>query len=211
MEKLSKSFLFAVICFCATPFLAMASTHNYTCSDWNESVGGGGTGSCSADILTWVSGDKYFGYASSGYALTEGTQYYVTYTTSSGSGNFALFAYCTNVVGTHVNVAYGSGDGESTVTTTTECAEAPHLFVRNSTDGSGDGSGSGTLENVCISDVSYDECLGGGGGGGDMGSTTPAVAGASLTYHETLLILMLVILLISPIFWSFLFSPIKKT
>jgi hypothetical protein len=187
---------------------AFAAQHFYTCSDWH--VNGGGSGSCSGNTVTFTASDNYVtdgtygGSTNSGFTITAGQTYYVTWNSTSGSYNQAHILQ--EYGGAQDNIqTYTFGTGTSTASFVAHSGTNIKLMLDNN-----GGGGAGTVKDVCISNTGFWEC--GYGSPPDTGTaTTTTTVTGGLTYQENLLIIMIVIVLLSPIFWSFLFSPVKKT
>ncbi len=205
----SKSILLALI-FLLAASQTYAAQHFYTCSDWH--INGGGSASCLGNIVTFTASDNYVtdgtygGANNSGFTITAGGTYYITWRSVGGTYNQAHILQ--EYGGAQENIqTYTFGTGTSTASFVAHAGTNIKLMLDNN-----GGGGAGTVQDVCISNVGLWECgYGTPPDDEDPATTTPSVTGGSaLTYHETLLIIMLMILLLAPIFWSFLFSPIKK-
>lgn len=133
-----------------------AAKYEYDCTDWV--VNGGGTGSCTGDTINFTATDNYVtdgsyhGATNSGFTISNGVPYYITWTTDSGTYNNAGLRITNSTAESSVfNYTFGDGELEATINGIAG-ANAQLMWDNNG------GGGSGQIHTVCISDVSYEDC-----------------------------------------------------
>lgn len=159
---------------------AKAAQHTYTCTDWV--VNGGGSGSCTGDVITFTATDNYVtdgtynGTTNSGFTISNGVTYYIAWETNSGTYNQAHVQQ--EYGGAQTNIAtftFGTGANQASFVGTSG-TNVKLMFDNNG------GGGAGTVEAVCISDVSYDDCLNPGGS-----TTTPTTTLTEINWNQPMM------------------------
>jgi len=166
---------------------ANAAKYEYDCTDWV--VNGGGTGSCSGDTIIFTATDNYVTDGSyhsttnSGFTISNGVPYYITWITDSGSYNNAGLRITNSTAESSVfNYTFGDGPLEATINGIAG-ANSQLMWDNNG------GGGEGHIHTVCISDVSYEDCRPTQVTGEQSTSTQPTYN--DWVYMETLQLIML--------------------
>lgn len=138
---------FALLVF-LLPFSAFAYSHNWTCAELSY-----GTHTCTDDVFSYTGTNSFSspaGTAQTDYDFNPDTVYYVTFT-SSGTGTSKV--YITN--GTSANpYTFNNGDGDQQINVTSDTGTDAFDFFWQGDSGNAD------IGSICVSDTSFDECIG---------------------------------------------------
>lgn len=132
------------------PVSASALSYTYTCADFPNRAGiGGSAPTCTGDVFTFTGQDGYMYETTAAFTFVPGNPYYFV-VDMTGTGD--LIFYVDGATSPSDTVTAPQTQGQFTITAP---AGTPKMFVQSSYP---TGQYNGDLSNFCVSDTSYAEC-----------------------------------------------------